>query len=95
MDPAATIAVGQRDYRYPQRRRAATLWYHDHRMDFTGQAVWRGLAGFHIVTDDEEDRLPLPRGDRDLPLMIADRSFTADGELTIPRVARPGCSATW
>jgi spore coat protein A len=84
MDPAARIAMGRRDYRYPLRQRAATLWYHDHRMDFTGQAVWRGLAGFHIVTDDEEDRLPLPRGDRDLPLMIADRSFTADGELAYP-----------
>ena len=53
-DPAARMAIGERDYRYPMRQRAATLWYHDHRMDFTGPDVWRGLAGFHLVTDDEE-----------------------------------------
>jgi spore coat protein A len=87
MDPAARIAVGQRDYRYPLRQRAATLWYHDHRMDFTGPDVWRGLAGFHLVSDDEDDRLPLPRGERDLPLMIADRSFAADGSLAYPDMA--------
>jgi spore coat protein A len=83
-DPAARIAIGEREHRYPMRQRAATLWYHDHRMDFTGPDVWRGLAGFHLVGDDEEDRLPLPRGDRDLPLMIADRSFAADGSLAYP-----------
>ena len=35
--------------RYPNDQRAATLWYHDHRMDFTGPQVYRGLAGFHLV----------------------------------------------
>lgn len=29
----------------------------------------------HIVRDAEEDALPLPRGGRELPLMICDRSF--------------------
>jgi spore coat protein A, manganese oxidase len=28
-----------KDYRYPNEQRAATLWYHDHRMDFTGPQV--------------------------------------------------------
>jgi spore coat protein A len=41
-----------KDYVYPLEQRAATLWYHDHRMDFTGPQVWRGLAGFHIIRDD-------------------------------------------
>lgn len=76
--------VGQREYVYPMRQRAATLWYHDHRMGYTGQAVWRGLAGFHIVHDDEEADLPLPKGDRDIALMIADRSFAADGSFQYP-----------
>jgi len=84
MDPLAQIAIGARNYSYPMRQRAATLWYHDHRMDHTGPDVWRGLAGFHIVTDEEDDRLPLPRADRDLPLLIADRSFAADGSLAYP-----------
>jgi len=71
------LAAGEREYRYPMTQRAATLWYHDHRMDFTGPAVYHGLAGFHIVRDDEEDALPLPRGPRELPLMICDRAFAA------------------
>jgi spore coat protein A, manganese oxidase len=78
-DIAGDTATGFRDYGYPMNQRAATLWYHDHRMGRTGPNVWRGLAGFHLVHDDEEDALPLPRGDRDLPLMISDRSFAADG----------------
>jgi spore coat protein A len=72
---------GRRTYTYPLAQRAATLWYHDHRMDFTGPSVWRGLVGFHLVRDDEEDALNLPR---DLPLMITDRSFDADGSLMYP-----------
>ncbi len=82
--PGADISRGTREYEYPHDQRAATLWYHDHRMDFTGAQVWRGLAGLHLITDDEEERLPLPHGDRDLPLMIMDRSFAADGALAYP-----------
>ena len=79
-----TVTVGRRDYTYPMRQRAATLWYHDHRMDFTGPQVYRGLAGFHLVTDDEEAALPLPGDDRDIPLMITDRAFAADGSFLYP-----------
>ncbi|MBU2667295.1 multicopper oxidase domain-containing protein [Actinoplanes bogorensis] len=75
---------GRRTYTYPLRQPAATLWYHDHRMDFTGPAVWRGLAGFHLITDPDEDRLGLPAADRDLPIMITDRSFDTDGSLLYP-----------
>ncbi|MQA02068.1 MAG: multicopper oxidase domain-containing protein [Streptosporangiales bacterium] len=74
----------ERQYAYPMEQRAATLWYHDHRMDFTGPQVYRGLAGFHLVHDDEEDRLPLPKGDKDIPLMICDRAFDEDGTFTYP-----------
>ncbi|WP_320784005.1 multicopper oxidase family protein [Streptomyces sp. CRN 30] len=81
---AMDLAEGTRSYTYPFDQRAATLWYHDHRMGYTGAAVWMGLAGFHLVHDDEEERLPLPRGERDIPLMIADRSFTADGQFRYP-----------
>jgi spore coat protein A len=73
-----------RDYEYPMKQRAATLWYHDHSMGRTGGNVWRGLAGFHLVHDDEEEALPLPKGDRDIPLMITDRSFAEDGSMAYP-----------
>jgi spore coat protein A len=83
---AGDVRTGHRDYTYPLDQRAATLWYHDHRMDFTGASVWRGLAGFHLVRDDEEDALGLPTGERELPLMITDRSFDADGSLRYPSI---------
>jgi spore coat protein A len=77
---------GRRVYTYPLEQRAAMLWYHDHRMDFTGPSVWRGLAGLHLVRDDEEDSLGLPSGSRELPIMITDRSFAADGSLYYPSI---------
>ncbi len=52
-------------------------------MDFTGPQVYRGLAGFFLIQDDEETR-PASGGDRELPPMICDRSFEADGSLRYP-----------
>lgn len=82
------VSDGHRDYVYPMKQRAATLWYHDHRMDFTGPQVYRGLAGFHLVHDEEEDALPLPKGERDVPLMICDRAFSEDGSFRYPSLDR-------
>ncbi|SHN05777.1 multicopper oxidase family protein [Cryptosporangium aurantiacum] len=87
------ITQGKRDYVYPLDQPAATLWYHDHRMDFTGPQVYRGLAGFHLVRDAVEDALPLPAGDREIPLMIADRTFAADGSLSYPAADHAGHTA--
>ncbi|WP_433258780.1 multicopper oxidase family protein [Streptosporangium sp. CA-135522] len=88
------VSQGAKDYTYPQDQRAATLWYHDHRMDFTAPAVYRGLAGFHILRDDVDDALPLPKGDREIPLMITDRAFADDGAFLYPALdpagRRPG-----
>jgi spore coat protein A len=81
---AGDVTEGTREYVYPLRQRAATLWYHDHRMDFTGPQVWQGLAGFHLLRDEEDDALPLPKGDREIPLMITDRSFAEDGSMPYP-----------
>lgn len=83
-----------RDYDYPLGQRAAPLWYHDHAMDFTGPNVYAGLAGMALLTDDEEEALGLPSGERDLPLVICDRSFDADGAFAYPLIdpsrGRPG-----
>jgi len=81
-----TTTTGSRDYIYEMDQPAATLWYHDHRMDFTGPQVYRGLAGFHLIHDDIEESLGLPSGDRDIPLMILDRAFAADGSFRYPSV---------
>lgn len=81
-----TVTEATREYVYPMQQPAATLWYHDHRMDFTGPQVYHGLAGFHLIRDDEEDRLGLPHSERDIPLMITDRAFAEDGSFRYPSI---------
>ena len=83
-DPKAVVTRATRDYTFPTDQRPTLLWYHDHRMDFTAPAIWRGLAGLHIIRDDAEDSLGLPAGARELPLMIADRAFDEHGNLSYP-----------
>jgi len=79
--PTDLILPGrQKTYSYPNDR-AATLWYHDHAMDHTGLNIFMGLAGMYIVEGQEERQLPLPRGEYDVPLVLQDRLFSADGAL--------------
>jgi spore coat protein A, manganese oxidase len=80
---------GTKEYTYPMRQRAATLWYHDHRMDYTAPQVWRGLAGMCLVSDADEENLPLPRGSYDVPLLLCDRAFDEDGSFLYPAM-EPG-----
>jgi spore coat protein A len=80
---------GARTYTYEHvedgaPERAALHWYHDHRLDQSARNIWRGLAGMWILDDEVDAALPLPRGDRDLPLMLCDRSFDRDNQLTDP-----------
>jgi spore coat protein A, manganese oxidase len=71
-------------YRYPNRQDAATLWYHDHAMGVERLNVYAGLLGAYLVRDEVEESLHLPQGDFEIPLMIFDRQFTADGQLYYP-----------
>lgn len=57
------------------------FWYHDHRMDKTTRNNWMGLQGMFIVEDPREAAAGLPQGERDVPLMISDRSFTRRNQL--------------
>jgi spore coat protein A len=80
---------GRKTYVYDLREdgnpeRAALQWYHDHRLDHTARNIWRGLAGMWIVEDELEASLPLPTGERDIPLMITDRTFGRHNQLTDP-----------
>jgi FtsP/CotA-like multicopper oxidase with cupredoxin domain len=72
---------GTRDYLYPNQQRACTMWYHDHTHGQTGERVLKGLAGLYILRDPAlEAPLKLPSGSREIPLIIQDRSFTAEGQ---------------
>jgi len=75
----ASLSKCEHNFTYPNDRRAATLWYHDHAMGATGHNVYMGLAGFYLVEDEEERSLPLPRGRYDIPLMLCARQFNDDG----------------
>jgi FtsP/CotA-like multicopper oxidase with cupredoxin domain len=63
---------------YPNKQPSTTLWYHDHAMAVTRFNVHAGLAGMYLVRDDEEDRLDLPGGDHEVPLIITDRNLDTD-----------------
>ena len=67
-------------YRYPNWQNARTLWYHDHNHHVTAENVYSGLAAFYPLSDDYE-RAQLPQGEFDVPLMISDALFNADGSL--------------
>ena len=75
-----------------QREALGTLWYHDHRLDFTGPNVYKGLTGFYLLFDDidsgnENDtspkalRLPSGVGKYDIPLVFQDKQFDINGFL--------------
>jgi FtsP/CotA-like multicopper oxidase with cupredoxin domain len=59
----------------------STLWYHDHRVDFTSQNTYKGLFGFYCLfnqfdtgSDDSGFRLPdFPA--HDIPLAFADKVY--------------------
>jgi len=62
---------------------AATLWFHPHPHHDTARQIYMGLTGMIIVDDGSDARLGLPRtfGIDDLPIIIQDRSFSADGAI--------------
>jgi spore coat protein A len=71
-------------YTYPNDQPATTLWYHDHTIGIIRLNVYAGLAGFYLLRDDVEDTLNLPKGPYEIPLLIQDRLFNADGSLLYP-----------
>lgn len=72
-------------YHYANNQRALTMWYHDHAMGITRLNVYAGLVGMYILRGKQEERLPLPKGDFEIPLILLDRSFNEDGSLSYPR----------
>ena len=64
---------------------AATLWYHPHPHGETEKHVYRGLAGMFIVDDEAAGSSGLPNryGLDDIPVIVQDKRFQADGELEL------------
>jgi spore coat protein A, manganese oxidase len=75
------VKANEAIYAYTNRERAAMLWYHDHGLGMTSLNVYAGLAGLWFVRDSTDERLGLPRGEFDVPLILQDRTFYPDGSL--------------
>ena len=88
--PIATFKPGQSyRYNYANDQEAANLWYHDHALGITRLNVYAGLAGFYLLRDDWDtgragNPIGLPAGAYEIPLVIQDKMFNADGSLAYP-----------
>jgi FtsP/CotA-like multicopper oxidase with cupredoxin domain len=72
------------------RETMTTLWYHDHRMDFTAANVYAGLTGFYLLFDERDtgnendpdrEAFRLPSGRYDVPLILHDVQFDENGQV--------------
>lgn len=101
-NPAATPNMYQRGEtqkaHYPNDQPATLAWFHDHGFGTTRLNVFAGLAGAYLIYDasdtgDANNANALPYGPSEIPLVIQDRQFNADGTFLYPTSTIPG--ATW
>ena len=69
------------NYSFKINQRAATTWFHPHPHGRTASQVYSGLAGLFILRDDQEKALNLPSDEFELPILLSDKRFSADGSL--------------
>jgi FtsP/CotA-like multicopper oxidase with cupredoxin domain len=85
---------GTASLKYPNDQPATTLWFHDHTLGMTRVNVYAGPAGYYLIRGGPND-LDLgyvapgvgddPLGEyTEIPIVIQDRSFNADGSLFYP-----------
>jgi spore coat protein A len=69
---------------------ASMLWFHDHGLGTTRLNVLAGLAAAYIVRDqfdtgEEPNPIGIPGAAYEIPLVVQDRQFNADGTFLYPR----------
>lgn len=73
------------DYAFTLRDRSSMYWYHPHAHGYIPQQAYHGLASLLFVEDDDElalrKELDLALGDTEIPLVVQDREFDAQGRL--------------
>lgn len=83
------------------REALGTLFYHDHRLDFTAPNIYRGLIGFYLLFDEIDSgneldtnpkalRLPSGVGRYDIPLAFHDMQFDSSGYLFFDQFSTKG-----
>lgn len=88
------------DYFEPNQQPGTQLFYHDHALGITRLNVYAGLNGPAYFIRDPNNPLdqassPLPKGEFEIPLSIASKSFFTDGELNFPRSSPNIKNAYW
>jgi len=86
-DPLDFFGHGaSKTYHYGNTQEAAGLWYHDHTLGITRLNVFAGLASGYLVRDanDPGDGTLLPAPPYEVPLVVQDRMFNADGTFDYP-----------
>jgi spore coat protein A len=76
-------------FTYYNEQRASMVWYHDHALGNTRTNVYAGLAGAYIIRDNQDtgeagNPLGLPAGPYEIPLVLQDKTFNADGSMFYP-----------
>jgi bilirubin oxidase len=79
---------GSAVFQYPNDQRATALWFHSHELGLTRLGIYAGQTGFYLLRGGPGDLpagvLPGPAPRYEVPLIIQDRSFNADGSLFFP-----------
>jgi spore coat protein A len=100
-EPGSDVENARIVHQYPNLASGCLAWYHDHAVGITRLNVYAGMAGGFLVTDDTEadlikrGALPALGGRFDVPLVIQDRAFYADGALAYPDQPAAGKCKAW
>lgn len=82
---AANSNANGLSYAYENTEEACMHWYHDHGEGVTRINAYAGLAGLYVIRDNNEallvSRGQIPSGPYELPVVIQDKCFAADGSL--------------
>ncbi len=84
VDGHPRYAIGQGEtfvYEFEVNNRASLNIYHPHPHENTARQVYMGLAGGLIINDEEENRLGLPSGEYEIPIVLQDRAFDENNQL--------------
>ncbi|WP_280303591.1 multicopper oxidase family protein [Nocardia neocaledoniensis] len=76
------------EHEFPFAQDTGHLWYHDHAMGITRVNVYAGLAGMVLLRDEFDTGAPgnplgLPAGEFEIPLVLQEKLFTADGRQSV------------
>ena len=93
-------SFASKDYLKPNQQPGTALFYHEHAMGMTRVGVYAGHVGTAYIIRDPNAPLdqassPLPSGQFEIPLVLIDRAFFTDGELSFPRVSTNPGNAYW